>query len=60
MRMLDKVFEMLSKHCPNQDKISAEVSNAIQRNEGAQQRAREALEQYKMAKTLRQLTEKMK
>lgn len=38
------------------DTISADVKNAVQRNETASNRVREALEEYRMTDTIRNVT----
>lgn len=59
MAIFGRLKAMFTRSRPKQDAIKADYGRALQRNEMASQKAREALEDLKMAETLRQITGRM-
>lgn len=52
-----QLFGLTPRHKP--DPIKADIGRALQRNEMASQKAREALEDLRMSETLRQIAGRM-
>ena len=59
MSILGKVKSMLTKPCRDKDNISLKVDEALKQNEEAAEKAREALQEYRMAETIRNIAGKM-
>lgn len=61
MSLLERLKEMMGlTPKPKPDYVGPEVSRAVQRNEQASVKVREALKELKMADTLRDIAGKMK
>lgn len=62
MTFIKKAFDMLFRksHADrSEDPIQARVKTAVTRNEDAGEKARQALQEYQMSKTIRHLSGKM-
>jgi len=60
MSIMARVREMMfGRSSQKPDPVQAQVAIAVQRNEEAGEKARRALEQYQMTKTLLEIAERM-